>query len=253
MRKNEKGFGIVEILVLLVLVGLVFFTVWYVLNKQKATEQETVNNNISTSQNPSTDNDTLKLEATSIELLSGVRSEAPVAYGNASTQSVISDFVSFVTPDDWRPDAEFTSEGCGKADCIGQSVIVPADVDTSVADYPDYFAVTISAFQTNREAKTVFVANWQDEGDAAEQAYSSFTTNDGTKGFKYDFAFNGNDDQGRYVEHVAYGISRGGIVVIIDVTYFNGSNKSFANPNNIDYGQYAARVEQIAKSLRILR
>jgi hypothetical protein len=253
MRKNEKGFGALEILVILVLVGLIVSVLWYVLSKQKDTGQKSVDKDTSTSQNSPTENDPLKLEATTVELLSGVRSEAPLVYGSASTQSVISDFVSFATPDVWRPDAEFTSEGCGKADCIGQSVIVPADEDTSVADYPDYFAVTISAFKTNQDAKNVFSSHWQDDGEAAEQAYSIFTTNDGKKGFKYDFAFNGNDNKGRYVEHVAYGISRAGIVVILDVTYFNGSNKSFANTNQTDYGQYAAEVEQIAKSLRILR
>ncbi len=250
-KKNQSGFSVVEgLLVILVLVaiGAVGYYVWHT---QAQKTSKTTKNSVTTKTVAAS-----TVKPIDFTLLSGVKSTAtPLTYSR-DTASVIEDIVSFAQPSDWRDDADTTAEGCvssGIANCLGQTMIVPENEDETSANYPDYFVVTVSAIKTSEDAKTVFAKKWQDSDQGASAAYSAFTTTAGVTGFKYDFepitptAANDN----AYLEHVAYGISNGTYVAILDVSYFNRSNGSFANKDKTDYGQYAAVVEQIAKTLHL--
>lgn len=250
-KKNQAGFSMVEgLLVVLVLVaiGSVGYFVWHsqAQKTSKTTEKSVTTKTATVS----------TVKPVELTLLSGVKSTAtPLTYSR-DTASVIEDIVSFAQPDDWRDDADTTALGCvesGIANCLGQTMIVPADEGENGANYPDYFVVTVSAVKTSDDAKTVFANYWQDSDPGAADAYTTFTTTAGTSGFKYDFEpitpTTANDNA--YLEHVAYGISNGTYATILDVSYFNRSNGSFANKDKTDYGQYAATVEQIAKTLHL--
>lgn len=245
MSKNEKGFSALEVLLLILVVAVIGFGGYYVwrtqaqrsLNAKSTTLKTTVAN---------------KAKPLTYTLSSGVKSSTPQLVYMRDTASNIDNIVSFMQPKDWRDDADTTADGCGIKDCLGQTMIVPANEEEDGAKYPDYFVVTISAFQTTDDVKTIFMNNWQDSNAAAADAYSAFSTTEGIQGFKYDFEpTTPTAPDNKYVEHVGYGVSNGKHAAVLDVSYFNGAHKSFADKNKVDYGQYAATVDQIAKTLHL--
>jgi len=250
-KHNQSGFSVVEGLLVVLVIAAIGFAGYYVWHAQTQKTAKTTEKSVATKTAAVS-----TVKPIELTLLSGVKSTAtPLTYSR-DTASVIENIVSFSQPTDWRDDADTTAEGCvssGIANCLGQTMIVPENEDEAGATYPDYFVVTVSAIKTSDAAKTVFANHWQDSDQAASAAYSTFTTTAGISGFKYDFEpttpTTSNDNA--YLEHVAYGISNGTYVTILDVSYFNRSNGSFANKDKTDYGKYAATVEQIAKTLHL--
>ncbi len=137
MKKNQRGFGVVEGLLILVIVGLIGFVGWYVWHSK---------NNASSTYNSAAN------AGSNTKPNSGTKSIAADPY--AGWQSYSDSHVSFKYPSGWQ-----ASPGADKYAAVSVSSISPGFTTTSMATTDNPGAPVTLSLQLSTNSSTVYCSN----------------------------------------------------------------------------------------------
>jgi prepilin-type N-terminal cleavage/methylation domain-containing protein len=235
MKANQKGFSVVEILIVIMVVGLIGGAGWYVWqSKNKDKNTNTSDSSQSTSN---------KVDK---------KQEAPTSTSNLKTTNLASNKVSFSSPSSWEVASRDSSRAMSATvtlESLGIATLTPPEkLPTIYGGGTEYFTVGVYVYKNtkNSSAKKWFETDYEggyagSSDKTSEQSINGYDT-------YYIRQINNSYDEIHYVF-----AAQGKIVMInarVSMTGYasDGSGKVNAHA---DFTMYVPDIEAMAKSVSI--
>lgn len=228
-RFNQKGFALVETLLILIILAIICGTGYYVCNSNKKA------------------NDTFNAASKSAKSSPAKNNNVENSKSLATVTVKLADgHVAFNLPSKWevhtvsKPADECYTNVDNTEKCLDSALLVLKSEEFTSTD--QFFAkVSVYKKDDSKTAKDWFINDIHDGSDT-DHTFVDFTTAQGLRGFIYHAPYTDED-------RTQYGVVTNSYGVTVYCNFFKGNHYSFQSTK--DYSIYSFDVELIAKSLVI--
>jgi len=228
VKRSQKGFAVLESLLILVIVAMVAGTGWYTWHAKNRTDK-ILSEASNTTQTVKASNSTTTLRLAEGQITLNPRNIWKTASGGYySVQSGICGQGVTVTP---------------QPKCVDYAMLIPSG---ETFTNPDQFRVDIAVFDRTDMSGA---ADWLKgiEGGLIDNPQITTLTINGKDAARW-LAVNPGGDT---VTYVTYGIVSSKYGVLIGANAFYGSYYSYKNTANVDYRTYLPKIDTLVQTLKI--